>query len=239
MQVLVIVKDADAAGWLRERLKKEGLRVVAAVSPEAASGEDLLEHAAAIILFPGVVPGEGVELVRQIRDMGQEQPLLLIASRADWRDKVACLDAGADDFIIRPVRGEEIAARIRAVIRRQGGSARDLITLGDIDLDLAGHCAWRAGQCLELTRNEFRLLRLFFLRPTRLVTSEHIVRQLYPPDAPPSRNAIEVAMARLRKKLGEDYILTIRNAGYRFNLELMAQRTSDGPDEPCLLETGE
>ncbi|MDE2596056.1 MAG: response regulator transcription factor [Sphingomonadales bacterium] len=154
-------------------------------------------------------------VVTPLRSGGMEQPLIVLSALADWRERVASLDAGADDFLIKPIHSEEVAARLRAVIRRAAGMSSDRIVFGDIDLDLKARCAWVGGVCLNLTRNEFLLLRLLLLAPENTITKQQIMQALWVGDAQKTGNAIEVQMARLRRKLGHERIRTLRGIGYR------------------------
>jgi len=217
MRLLLIEHDRTFGGWLAERLSASGFGVIRNDSAEQALRDGFMERATAVIIDVGPSGLEGPALIRPIREAGHEQPVLILSARAGWREKVESLDAGADDYLIKPVRPEEVAARLRAVIRREAGSCNDRIALGEIELDLKGMNAWLAGQLLELTRNEFRLLRLFLLREGRVLAHHEIRDHLYANARDRSLNAVEVHVARLRRKIGRDKIRTIRRVGYRLD----------------------
>ncbi len=140
---------------------------------------------------------------------------MILSPIGNWRDKVDCLNCGADDFLFKPIRGEEVTARLRAVIRRFAGRSTDRMRAGDIELDLKARSAWIGGDPLDLTRNEFRLLRLFVMRSERFLSGEELLGQLYARKQDRSTNSVEVQIARLRRKIGKGRIQTLRGVGYR------------------------
>jgi len=216
MQLLLISLDPSVIRWTTDKLADFGFAPKYVETVAQAIGEGLAENSAAIILDLGKRSGLGAESVRAIRRSGIDQPLLVLSAGAEWRDRVAALDEGADDFIALPTRSEEIASRLRALIRRTAGNATDLVKSGDVELDLRGKCAWLAGECLDLTRNEFRLLRLFMLNSDRTMNHREIAEQLNPASVERSANAIEVQIARLRRKVGNRRIRTVRGVGYKY-----------------------
>lgn len=215
MQLLLIGSDADQAGWLAERLSGSGFVGRSAVSAEAALQQKLTDHALAALVDSGRTNVAPLRQVRTLRDAGASLPVIVLSAHGEWREKVECLDAGADDFLVKPVRSEEIAARLRAVIRRSKGNLTDLFQFGDILIDHKRQCAWLGGECLDLTRNEFRLLRLFSLRADQVLSQAEILAALHPDGNERSANAAEVLVSRLRGKLGHDRIRTVRGIGYR------------------------
>lgn len=233
MQLLLIDTDRDASAWLADRLSGSGFRSVYAATAAEAIARDLLSKSAAILADAGPENQSGAITVRQLREVGAAQPLVVLSSRNDWREKVDCLDTGADDFLVRPVRSEEIAARLRVIMRRCAGTASDKVRIGSVELDLKAMCAWRDGACLQLTRNEFRLLRLLMLNPGQALGQSLIREQLYFDDASRSDNAVEVLIGRLRRKVGAERIRTIRGAGYRFVAEPDLERRGAIVPESC------
>lgn len=219
MILLLIEADPLTGTRLADGMSKTGFVPKRASSVQIALREGWLDEAAVILFDAGLAEGQAESTVRSLRSAGTDQPLVVLSARGDWREKVDCLDAGADDYLQKPVRSEEIAARFRVILRRCAGSPTDRVISGDIVLDLKARCAWRQGQCLDLTRSEFRLLRLFMLTPARTVTAREIWHELHPAKAGYSPNAVEVQIARLRQKVGRERIRTIRGAGYRMTLE--------------------
>jgi len=232
MRILVIAAERDQSDWLCDRLAGSGIVVRQSVSADQAVADRQTEGAAAVLFDSGLAIAQAVPAVRRLRQAGVAQPLIVLSGGGDWRDKVECLDAGADDFLLKPVRSEEIAARMRAIIRRGAGQPTDRIQVGAIDLDLKARCAWLSGKCLNLTRNEFRLLRLFVLYPERVVSHAELLDQLNPGGARPTANAAEVQIARLRRKIGAGLVTTIRGVGYR--LQVPPDEPGTAPErEPC------
>jgi DNA-binding response OmpR family regulator len=222
---------------LATRLEPAGFVVQWTASLALAVEGGVGNSTAAILLFDGSIVTALPSAVRAIRSAGVGVPLLVVATNNDWRTKVDCLDQGADDVILKPVRSEEIGARLRALVRRSAGQPTDRIQIGPVDLDLKACCAWLRGNCLDLTRGEFRLLRLLMLNPDRTVSHDTILDLLAGRRGRPSMNAVEVQIARLRRKLDEGQIRTIRGVGYRF---VAGNRTSTcALREPCRAASGQ
>lgn len=215
MQLLLIEDERGSADWLAERLAGSGFVVTRVTSKAQALATGAVNSAEVIVLDLGARAMEGRNIVQRIREDGFGQPLLILAPQSNWREKVDCLNAGADDFMVKPVRAEEVTARLRAVIRRFAGCSTDRMKSGDAEVDLKARRAWLAGEPLDLTRNEFRLLRLFVMRPERFLSSEELLEQLYAGKQERGVNTVEVQIARLRRKIGKDRIQTLRGVGYR------------------------
>jgi two-component system OmpR family response regulator len=226
MRLLLIDPSNSQSAWLGQRLADHGFRPCTARSPLQVIREGLAEHVEAVLVELGASLHSGANFIRPLRSAGITKPIMVLSDQGDWRERVAAFDAGADDYVVKPVRTEEVAARLRALIRRSGGKATDRIVAGDIELDLKQLTAWRSGQCLDLTRNEFRLLRLFMIAPDRTISHSDIQQGLHSDQTECSRNATEVQIARLRRKVGHDRIRTVRNVGYRFFAGL--QKNGDG-----------
>lgn len=214
MNLLLIESDRNSTGWLAERLPEWGFVPRRASSTQHALSSGLASQAVAMIIDMGPAGLPGCELIRPLRAAGHNQPLMLLSPHGGWRDKVDCLDAGADDYLIKPVRAEEVAARLRVILRRCAGSAEDCVRAGALELNLKARTASVGGQPLDLTRNEYRLLRILMLQANQIIPPEQIREQLYPGMAARSLNAVEVHVARLRRKVGEDHIRTVRGVGY-------------------------
>ena len=230
MHLLLINCAGEGGGWLDERLGGSGFMLRRAGSTGEALRHRMTDGTAAVLIDSGAQAPEASQLVRPLRSGGVEQPILMLSPRAGWREKVACLDAGADDYLVKPVRSEEVAARLRAVIRRSAGATSGRVRLGGFELDLNARCAWMGGRCLDLTRNEFRLMRLFMLEPDRIHTHAEIRERLHGVAAMPTLNAVEVQVTRLRRKLGRAAIRTVRGVGYR----IMSQEAQgEAVEEEC------
>jgi len=215
LRLVLIEKEANAAAWLADRLGREGFRPRLAALAQSPLGECHLSSDAAVLDMGGSTQG-ACEIVRALRRRGVDQPLLVLSGNGNWKDRVESLDAGADDYLVKPIRAEEVAARLRAMIRRTSGRAGDRIVTGPFEMDVRACAAWLDGALLDLTRDEFRLLRLFMENPDRAHSHDAIRDALYELGDDPSCNAIEVRVARLRRKIGRDRIRTLRRLGYRF-----------------------
>ncbi len=221
MQLLLIEDWRNPADWLADHLDHSGFVVSRVGSAREALENCVARTAEAIVVDLGSNRTDSQDSVHRLRDGGLDQPLLILSPHSNWREKVDCLNLGADDFLAKPIRAEEVTARLRAIIRRFAGCATDRMRAGDTELDLKARSAWIAGEPLDLTRNEFRLLRLFVMRPDRFLSSEELLGQLYDRRQDRGTNSVEVQVARLRRKIGKDRIQTLRGVGYRLvpNLE--------------------
>ena len=223
MQILLIDENKERFELLGKGLASLGFLPIHRPSVDRAlrDRESPAAAAAAIVLVMPETQGAGSDLVRALRIAGLTQPLLLLSSPCNWRERVEALDAGADDCIILPIRTEELAARLRAAIRREAGATGTRLEIGDFVCDLKAQAIWMGGQTLDLTRNEFRLLQGFLLRRDFILSREAIRDLLYSSD-PLSRtdNAVEVYISRLRRKIGHQRIRTFRGLGYRVLINL-------------------
>lgn len=240
MRLLIIESDREQSDRLIDRLTESGFIAHLAISVRHALDNDLAKGVAAIILDNGLRYGPILPEVCHLRDAGVNQPLVVLSNKGDWRERVECLDAGADDFMIKPVRSEEVVARIRAIVRRGAGHSNDRIVLGNLDIDLKARGAWLDGACLSLARNEFRFLRLFALNVDGILSQTDLLDQLSSDRLRPSNNAVEVQINRLRRKVGADRIQTIRGVGYRF-VSGASDTASDAAvtRDPCRADCGD
>ena len=142
-------------------------------------------------------------------------PVLILTARGSWTEKVEGLNAGADDYIAKPSHVQEIAARLRALIRRAAGIASPTLLHGDIELSPVSGTVTVSGKPVDLTAQEFRILNYFMHRQGRVISQSDLIEHLYPHEKERDPNTIEVYIARLRKKLGHDVIKTQRGLGYR------------------------
>lgn len=219
MRVLIIDLDGDNGLRLSERLSETGFAAEVARSVTEAVRAGMVTGTAALVIDLGIGQrASGTEVVRALRSAEVEQPIMILSAHGSWSDRVNTLDAGADDYLLKPVRAEEVAARLRAILRRRAGCAGEALSTGDFTLDLRNRQVTLCGEPLDLTRNEFRLLRLLLLQPDRTLTNPGIQQMLYASTRTRSANAVEVHVGRLRKKIGRDRIRTIRGVGYRLEV---------------------
>ena len=169
----------------------------------------------AVILDIGLPQMDGISVVERWRRDGRKMPVLMLTARDRWSDKVAGIDAGADDYVAKPFHIEEVMARLRALIRRAAGHASSELTCGPLRLDTKASKATIEGLSLKLTSHEFRLLAYLMHHMDEVVSRTELVEHLYDQDFDRDSNTIEVFVGRLRKKMGVDMIETVRGMGYR------------------------
>lgn len=216
MRLLLVEDDPELSRRLSERLTSAGFAVDLATEAEQAKVWPNIEQLSAIILDLGLPDGEGGDLLIHWRKMQVAVPILILTARGSWQDKVEGLNAGADDFVVKPVRFEELLARLHALIRRQIGRPDNLLIVGGLTLDLAAKTVLRDGLPIAVSRNEFRLLHLFMRRAGHILPQADILENLYALEAEREHNTIEVHISRLRRKIGKEAITTVRGLGYRF-----------------------
>jgi two-component system OmpR family response regulator len=215
MRVLVVEDDTDLAARLTRRLGDAGFAVdVAADGDTALAWPDVDAHSA-VILDLGLPGMDGLAVLREWRRRGVRAPVIILTARGSWQEKVEGLNAGADDFVVKPVHSEELIARVHAQIRRVQDRGAPMLYAGDLTLDPVAHAATRAGEPLTLSRQELRLLEVFMRRPGHILSQADLLERLYPLAAERDWNTLEVQVSRLRRKLGPDAITTVRGLGYR------------------------
>ncbi|MEE9446433.1 MAG: response regulator transcription factor, partial [Arenicellales bacterium] len=162
----------------------------------------------------------GIELIQQLRKQGKDVPVLILTARSKWQDKVEGFESGADDYLAKPFHYEELAARVKALIRRAAGQADPTITVGDVSLNSVTQDVSHNGVSLDLTAYEYRLLHYLILNAGKVISKMELTDHLYEEDADRDSNVIEVFIRRLRKKLDPDGTLepieTLRGRGYRY-----------------------
>ena len=222
MRVLVVEDEAELRGQLSGLLQAQGM-----VVDTAANGREGLYCATEYpidlaIVDLGLPELDGVELVRGLRAAGKNVPVLVLTARGRWQDKVAGLEAGADDYLVKPVHPEELLARVRALLRRAGGWSQPKLVCGPIALDPARQEVTLGDAPVELTAYEYRLLEYLMLRAGEVVSKAALAEHLYAEDEERDSNVIEVFIRRLRRKLDPDSRLnpieTLRGRGYRLTL---------------------
>jgi DNA-binding response OmpR family regulator len=220
VKVLLVEDDRRLAASLRRSLIES--RMVVDVSHD---GEDAFAAATAnpydAIVLDVMLPRlNGLELARKLRDNRVEVPILMLTARDAVDDRVAGLEAGADDYLVKPFAFREVVARLRALTRRHLPNRGTTLRAGKLALDTASHVLTVDGKPVDLTAKEFAILEYFLLNPDRLLTRSQILEHAWDYDFDGGRNLIEVYIGRLRKKLieagGGDPFLTVRGSGYRF-----------------------
>jgi two-component system response regulator PhoP len=223
MRVLVVEDEAELRRQLVARLHEDGWAVDA-----AADGEEGLylgsEHPFDVAVIDlGLPKLSGIEVIRRLRAGQRRFPILILTARGRWQDKVEGLEAGADDYLVKPFHVEELLARLKALVRRSAGWAQPVLECGPIRLDTAAKTVTLAGNPVELTTYEYRVLEQLMLRPGEVLSKTELTEHLYDQDSDRDSNVIEVFIGRLRRKLdpAERYhpIDTVRGQGYRLALK--------------------
>lgn len=214
MRLLLIEDDADLRLGLARQLERDGYRV-----DHAADGEDGLFQAQEypvdlVIVDLGLPRLSGLAVVQRLRCAEQIMPILILTARGSWQDKVVGLEAGADDYLVKPFDLDELAARIRAILRRRAGRAEPLQRHRGVEFNPATREVTRDGIALQLTARELALLRAFMDRPGAVLSKGQIEEKLYGWGDEVESNTVEVYIHALRKKLGADFIQNVRGVGY-------------------------
>jgi two-component system, OmpR family, response regulator len=215
MRILLIEDDREIAERLVTRLANSGFVMEHAGDAETALDWPDPEGFGALVVDVGLPGMSGLDLIRKWRERGMSTPILVLSARGAWHEKVDCLNIGADDYVVKPVRSEEIAARLNALLRRAAGHRTPFLTCGNVALDPGTKSVWMDGALLALSRIEYRLLHLFLLRAGHTLAQTDILDHLYPMARERDLNTVEVHIGRLRRKIGRDAIKTIRGLGYR------------------------
>jgi len=220
MRILLVEDEAGLQRQLGDRLRAEGYVLDCAGDGEEGLyfGREYVYDAAIIDL--GLPKLGGLDLIRRLRGADRRWPILVLTARGHWQDKVAGLEAGADDYLTKPFQMEELLARLNALVRRAAGFASPVLACGPVELDMARKEVRHSGQVVELTAFEYRVLEYLMLNPGRVVSKTELTDHLYEQDFERDSNVIEVFIGRLRKKLDPfNPVRTIRGQGYRLNVE--------------------
>lgn len=216
MQILLVEDDAMLGQAIQLGLSDREFEVTWVRTGAAAISELNQADYAAMILDLGLPDLEGTRVLTSARRRGIVLPILILTARDQAHEKVAHLDSGADDYMTKPFDMNELAARLRALIRRQLGHASATLTVGPITVDTNAREVHVADQLLQLSRREYELLRTLMLSPDRVHTRDRLEAAVFNGESEVESNALEVHISNLRKKLGhKDWIETIRGVGYR------------------------
>jgi two-component system OmpR family response regulator len=215
MKVLVVEDESVLSAQLASSLGAAGYAVDRAADGERADFLARTEEYDAVILDLGLPRVDGLTLLRGWRDSGIRVPVLVLTARGSWHEKVVGIDEGADDYVAKPFRMEEVLARVRGLIRRASGQLSPAMRSGAITVEprLARVC--RDGVEVRLTGHEFRVLSYLMHHRARVVSQGELTEHIYAQDAERDSNTVEVFIARLRRKLGAHIIETVRGLGYR------------------------
>jgi two-component system response regulator PhoP len=223
MRLLVIEDDATLRETLAAKLADGGFAV-----EQAADGKEGLYFALEYpidlaIVDLGLPEMSGLDIIRNVREQGKTYPILILTARDRWEDKVNGLDAGADDYVVKPFHHEEVTARVNALLRRSGGWASSVMTAGPVELDMSRQELKVNNASIELTSFEYKIIEYLMVRAGQVVSKTELTERLYDQDFERDSNVIEVFIGRLRKKMDPDNTIkpieTLRGRGYRFALE--------------------
>lgn len=215
MRLLVVEDEPTLRAQLKLGLERAGYAVDEAADGLAAWQLGSSEPYDAIVLDLGLPGLDGLSVLQRWRAEGRTVPVLVLTARDAWHDKVAGIDAGADDYLSKPFHTEELLARLRALLRRAHGLASALLRHGDLTLDTRHGTVTQAGVAVALTAHEYRLLAYLMHRAGQVVSRTELIEHLYAQDFDRDSNTVEVFVARLRRKLGAERIETVRGLGYR------------------------
>lgn len=214
MRVLVVEDEPMLQRQLKGALETSGYAVDTAADGEDGHFLGSTESYDAIILDLGLPKMDGISVLAQWRKEGRTIPVLVLTARDSWSDKVAGLDAGADDYLAKPFQMEELLARLRALIRRTSGHASSEIEVGPVVLDTRSSRVTVSGTPVRLTAQEYKLLSYLMHHKGKVVSRTELTEHIYDQDFDRDSNTIEVFVTRIRKKLGVDLIRTVRGLGY-------------------------
>ena len=215
MRILLVEDDRVIATAVREQAEGEGHSVDHAARLDTAEDALATAHFDLILLDLMLPDGRGLPFLRRLRAKGNTTPVIIMTALDQISDRIDGLNAGADDYLVKPFDLSELSARIGAVSRRYAGNPNPRVGLGDLYIDTGARSLTRAGKSVPLTAREWVLLEAFLQKPGQLLSKAVLEERLYSFDAEVESNTIEVHISRLRKKLGADVIATERGLGYR------------------------
>jgi DNA-binding response OmpR family regulator len=214
MRILVIEDEAEVLAQIAEELTQAGYVVDVCGDGEDGWFKGETENYAAVILDLGLPRLDGLSIVRRWRAAGVKTPVLMVTARSAWMERVEGIDAGADDYLPKPFYGEELLARLAAVLRRSAGYSTPVLKAGAISVDIRRMTVSLDGRSVALTPLEFRLLRYLMHNSGRVVAPAELFEHVYESEQNAGSNALEVLVNRTRKKLGNTVIGTRRGFGY-------------------------
>ena len=219
MRILVVEDEALLSKQLARALTEAGFAVDCAADGERADFLGQTERYDAVVLDLGLPKLDGLSVLRRWRDAGLSVPVIVLTARASWHEKVQGIDSGADDYVAKPFRMEELLARLRGLIRRASGQVTPTLRCGKVTLDTRLARVTRDGVPVKLTSHEFRVLSYLMHHRGRVVSQSELTEHIYAQAFERDSNTVEVFVARLRRKLGASFIETVRGLGYRIGAE--------------------
>lgn len=214
MKILLVEDNLELANQVKTALVDADYTLDLAHDGKEAYFLGVEFNYAAIILDLGLPQLDGISVLKQWRANGIDTPVIVLTARDAWHEKVTAIDVGADDYVTKPFHIEELQARLRAIIRRTNGFSHSLIEVGLLSLDTKTNTIYYQKQPLSLTHHEYKLFSYLIHHPNQIISKSTLTEQLYEQDFDRDSNTVEVFIARLRKKLSDDLIVTVRGAGY-------------------------
>lgn len=215
MRILLIEDDTVLGAAVRDQIASDGHSVDWARRLDAA-GDAMAGAAYDLVLLDLMLPdGRGIVFLKALRARGDVTPVIILTALDQVSDRIEGLNAGADDYLVKPFDLNELSARIGSVARRYSGNPNPIMSHGDLDIDLSARSIRRNGKAIPLTAREWALLEAFLARPNQLLSKAQLEEKLYAFNVEIESNTIEVHVSRLRKKLGAGVIVTERGLGYR------------------------
>ena len=222
MRALVIEDDPQLRAQVSQYLEEEGYAVDSAADGDEGKFMALEYPIDLAVVDLGLPKTPGIDIIKAVRKAGRKFPILILTARDGWQSKVEGLEAGADDYLVKPFHREELLARARALVRRSGGWSQSLLECGPIVLDTTARNVSLSGKAVELTAYEYRVLEYLVLHAGEVVSKSTLTEHLYNEDEERDSNVIEVFVRRLRTKLDPgstlNPITTLRGSGYRWDL---------------------
>jgi two-component system OmpR family response regulator len=215
VRILLAEDEAQLSREISSSLAQAGYAVDSATDGDRADFLAQTEKYDAIILDLGLPKVDGLTILRRWREAGIATPVLILTARASWTDKVRGIDSGADDYVAKPFKMEEVLARLRALIRRASGQINPELRCGSVVLDSSAAKVTVEGQTIRLTSHEFRVLSYLMHHRTRVVSQSELTEHIYSQGFDRDSNTVEVFIARLRRKVGASFIRTVRGLGYQ------------------------
>lgn len=217
MRILLVEDEPTLHTQLTLALTSAGYAVDGCTDGRTAWDLGDVETFDAVVLDLGLPAMDGLTVLKRWRTAGRTMPVLILTARDSWHDKVAGIDAGADDYLAKPFHTEELLARLRGLIRRASGHASPVLVCGPVELDTRSSRVTLNGQHMPLTSHEYKVLAYLMHHPGAVVSRTELTEHIYAQDFDRDSNTIEVFVGRLRKKLGTQLIETVRGLGYRLS----------------------
>lgn len=215
MRVLLVEDDDRIAAGLADAFKESGFAIDRAADGKEGEYLGQTETYDAVVLDLGLPGMDGIAVLQSWRKAGRTMPVLILTAREEWSEKVRGFRAGADDYVTKPFRTEEVVIRLRSLVRRAAGHASTIIVCGPLEFDTQIGLFTLDGLALKLTAFEYRLLAYLMHHPERAITRTELSEHLYDRDTERDFNSLEVIIGRLRRKIGAGLIATVRGQGYR------------------------